>query len=111
MKIVIAGGTGQIGGVLARAFTARGDRVVVIGRGRGATVTWDGRTLGPWRAELDGADVAINLAGRSVNCRYTEDNLRAFDEVVDPKVKRVALFSGLMAVSSKVRVSAGSGVR
>jgi uncharacterized protein (TIGR01777 family) len=38
-------------------------------------VFWDGRTLGPWTAELDDADVVINLAGRSVNCRYHERNL------------------------------------
>lgn len=40
-------------------------------------VAWDGKTLGPWARELDGADVVINLAGRSVNCRYTEENLAA----------------------------------
>ena len=36
---------------------------------------WDARTLGPWAQELDGADAVINLAGRSVNCRYTKKNL------------------------------------
>ncbi|HET7501005.1 MAG TPA: DUF1731 domain-containing protein [Kofleriaceae bacterium] len=38
-------------------------------------VGWDGRTLGPWAGEIDGADVVINLAGRSVNCRYSEAHL------------------------------------
>ncbi|HKE01955.1 MAG TPA: DUF1731 domain-containing protein [Planctomycetota bacterium] len=78
MKVVIPGGTGQVGGVLARAFSARGDRVVVLSRGPstdGHVVPWDARTLGPWAAEIDGADVVINLAGRSVNCRYTDANL------------------------------------
>ena len=98
MKIVIAGGTGQIGGVLTRAFTARGDRVVVIGRGRGAMVTWDGRTLGPWSAELDGADVAINLAGRSVNCRYTEDNLRA---MLDSRVDSTRVVGAAIAAAAR----------
>jgi uncharacterized protein (TIGR01777 family) len=77
MKIVIPGGTGQLGHLLARSFRAAGDEVVVVGRGAGGdgrTVPWDGRTVGPWAAELDGADVVINLAGRSVNCRYTEAN-------------------------------------
>jgi NAD dependent epimerase/dehydratase family enzyme len=79
MKIVLAGGTGQIGGVLSRAFRARGDDLVVLSR-RGGTdgarlVEWDGRNLGPWAREIDGADVVINLAGRSVNCRYTHANL------------------------------------
>jgi hypothetical protein len=43
-------------------------------------VGWDGRTLGAWAEELDGADVVINLAGRSVNCRFTRANLR---EMID----------------------------
>jgi uncharacterized protein (TIGR01777 family) len=83
MKIVIPGGTGQVGGILARAFRARGDDVVVLSRGdpgdaSGArVVAWDGRTVGPWAGEIDGADVVVNLAGRSVNCRYTQANLEA----------------------------------
>src|SRR4051794_34762251 len=73
MKVVLAGGTGQVGAVLQRHFAVRRDEVVVLSRISG--VRWDGRTLGPWAAELDGADVVINLAGRSVSCRYTKDNL------------------------------------
>lgn len=88
MKVVLPGGTGQVGQVLARAFTETGDDVVVLGRGEpppvGRFVRWDGRSLGDWASELDGADVVINLAGRSVNCRYTEKNLKAmFDSRVD----------------------------
>lgn len=75
MKIVIPGGTGHIGTFLGRALTAAGHRVVVVGRSGG--VPWDGRTLGAWAKEIDGADVVVNLAGRSVNCRYTRENLRA----------------------------------
>lgn len=74
MKIVIAGGSGQVGRILSRVLQARGEEVVVLGRHRAQTsgrfVLWDGRTLGDWRREIDGADVVINLAGRSVNCRY-----------------------------------------
>jgi uncharacterized protein len=80
MKIVIPGGTGQIGSVLGRALLAQNHDVVVLSRsGTSAAriVPWDGRTLGPWAGELDGADVVINLAGRSVSCRYTEENLAA----------------------------------
>ncbi len=73
MKVVLAGGTGQVGQVLQRHFAVRRDEVVVLSRG--SHVRWDGRTLGPWARELDGADVVINLAGRSVSCRYTKDNL------------------------------------
>lgn len=50
----------------------------------GRVVSWDGKTVGAWASELDGADVVVNLAGRSVNCRYTEANLAAMlDSRVD----------------------------
>lgn len=78
MKIVIPGGSGQIGRVLVEALRGRGDEVVVLGRGgsgKPGVVAWDGRTLGPWADEVDGADAVINLAGRSVNCRYHKSNL------------------------------------
>ena len=75
MKVVIPGGSGHVGGILTRAFRASGDDVIVLSRGGGeGSVVWDGRTLGPWAATIDGADVVINLAGRSVNCRYHAEN-------------------------------------
>ena len=86
MKIVIAGGTGQVGAVLTRALMARGHEVVVIsrsGKSQARIVQWDGRTPGPWAGELDGADVVINLAGRSVNCRYSDANLK---QMMDSRV-------------------------
>ena len=80
MKIVIPGGTGQVGTLLARAFHSDGHEVVVLGRSPKQrdwrTVNWDGQTLGDWASEIDGSDVVINLAGRSVNCRYNEKNRR-----------------------------------
>lgn len=84
MKIVIPGGTGQVGTVLARAFVADGHEVVVLSRNPGntpwRTVRWDSQTLGDWISEIDGADVVINLAGRSVNCRYGAENRRLIME-------------------------------
>jgi uncharacterized protein (TIGR01777 family) len=81
MKIVIAGGSGQVGTMLARSFHQRGDSVVVITRTikptPWQTVFWDGLTLGDWSEALDGSDVLINLAGRSVNCRYGPANRKA----------------------------------
>jgi NAD dependent epimerase/dehydratase family enzyme len=78
MKIIIPGGSGQVGTVLARAFHADGHEVVVLSRHPGLeswrVVEWDGQTLGSWRNEIDGCDVVINLAGRSVNCRYNAMN-------------------------------------
>jgi uncharacterized protein (TIGR01777 family) len=44
---------------------------------------WDGATVGPWAEELDGADAVVNLAGRSVNCRYTAANRT---EIMDSRV-------------------------
>jgi hypothetical protein len=81
MKLVISGGSGQIGALLARAWSAQGHDVVIVSRTAPSFaarhVAWDARTLGSWVSELDGADAVINLAGRSVNCRYTPENRRA----------------------------------
>src|SRR5437764_12808234 len=78
MKIVIAGGAGHVGMILSQAFHKRGDEVVVLSRrlvpAPWRTVQWDGETLGDWTGELEGADVVINLAGYSVNCRYNQTN-------------------------------------
>ncbi|WP_075083459.1 TIGR01777 family oxidoreductase [Mariniblastus fucicola] len=76
MKIVIPGGSGQVGQLLERAFKSSGDEVVVLGRNAAdESMRWDGIGLGSWTRHVDGADVVINLAGRTVNCRYTEENL------------------------------------
>jgi uncharacterized protein len=84
MKIIIPGGTGQVGTLLARAFQRDGHEVVVLSRKPTSApwrvVTWDARSLGVWTAEFEGADVIINLAGRSVNCRYTPENRRIIIE-------------------------------
>ena len=79
MRIVIPGGSGQVGQVLARAFLRDGHEVVILTREpaakvAGRTVFWDGRTLRDWTEALEASDVVINLAGRSVNCRYTARN-------------------------------------
>jgi uncharacterized protein (TIGR01777 family) len=78
MKIVIPGGSGQVGSILCRAFSAAGHEVVVLSRAPRsapwATVTWDGRTLGAWVDAIEGADVLVNLTGYTVNCRYHQRN-------------------------------------
>lgn len=79
MKIVIPGGTGHVGGVLVRGFRKRGHDVVILSRNGGnhpQIVKWDGHNLEDWTNEIEGADAVINLAGRSVNCRYTKGNLQ-----------------------------------
>lgn len=90
MKIVIPGGSGQVGTLLARAFHGDGHEVVVLARHPKAApwrvVRWDLDDLNGWAMELDGAGVVINLAGRSVNCRYTKKNR---DEILQSRVSSV----------------------
>lgn len=85
MKIVIPGGTGQLGQVLRADFDRAGDEVVVLTRKPKAAgeIYWDAKTQGDWVAALAGADVVINLAGRTVNCRYTKENLK---QMMDSRV-------------------------
>jgi uncharacterized protein (TIGR01777 family) len=69
-----------VGTILARAFHGDGDDVVVLSRRPRVrpwrVASWDGASRGDWQREIDGSDVVINLAGRSVNCRYTTANRR-----------------------------------
>lgn len=78
MRIVLPGGSGLVGQLLARHFQEGGHHVTVLTRGPYTapwqTVHWDGEHAGPWVETLEGADVCINLAGRSVNCRYSARN-------------------------------------
>lgn len=89
-KIVLAGGSGFIGQALAKRFTAQGDGIVFLSRGKipeGAKVSalhWDGKTLGDWVGALEGADLLVNLAGKSVDCRYHERNKKA---ILDSRVE------------------------
>jgi len=81
LRIVIPGGSGHVGHMLAHYFQERGHQVTILTRGpytaNWQTVHWDGEQIGPWVETLEGADVCINLAGRSVNCRYNDENRRA----------------------------------
>lgn len=102
MKIVIPGGSGQVGTVLARAFQKDGHDVVVLSRRPDSrpwrTSSWDGATLGPWQREIDGADVLINLAGRSVNCRYNEAHRR---EILDSRVRSTRVLGEAVAAAPR----------
>ncbi|WP_341998082.1 DUF1731 domain-containing protein [Microbacterium sp. LWH7-1.2] len=78
---VVAGASGFVGGAVVRAFSQDGYDVRTIGRS-GADATWDdGRTI---RSLVDGAAVLVNLAGKSVNCRYTDANR---DEILRSRVE------------------------
>jgi uncharacterized protein (TIGR01777 family) len=91
MKIAIPGGTGQVGTLLARAFHKDGHEVIVLGRKSPKPAPWRVERWNPakvseWSDKLDGIDVVINLAGRSVNCRYTAGNRR---EILESRVESV----------------------
>jgi uncharacterized protein (TIGR01777 family) len=98
MKIVIPGGSGQVGKLLERAFLEGGDEVVVLSRSAADdSMRWDGKNPGSWPKHIDEADVVINLAGRSVNCRYTEENLK---QMMDSRVDSTRVVGEAIARSS-----------
>lgn len=82
-RIVLAGGSGFIGRHLATHLVSLGQQVVILTRNTSQIhtttpsiqeVAWDGKTLGTWARQLDGAKALVNLAGRNVNCRYHRKN-------------------------------------
>jgi uncharacterized protein len=82
-KIILAGGNGYVGTVLANYYRDLAKQVIILARtskeqdGNIKTIVWDGKTQGDWIKELPGADMLINLCGKNVNCRYTEKNKAA----------------------------------
>jgi uncharacterized protein (TIGR01777 family) len=93
--------------MLERALRAAGHEVVILSRNPDANtsaharvsrqIPWDGRTLGPWVEELDGCDVVVNLAGRSVSCRYTPENLR---QMMDSRVDSARVVGEAIAAAA-----------
>lgn len=102
MKVILPGGSGQVGTILARAFHGAGHEVVVLSRQpqpapwRG--VAWDAATLGGWASELEGADVVINLAGHSVNCRYTAKNRQ---RIIESRVESTQIVGQAIAQAAQ----------
>lgn len=80
-KIILAGGTGNLGSLLIPMFRAREDEIVVLTRHKMIKhhpqvrfIKWDGETMDDWVEEVEGADVLINLCGASINRRFTPEN-------------------------------------
>ena len=79
-KLIIAAGTGFLGQVLVEHFKNKFDEIVIFTRGEHKIlddikyVNWDAKTFSGWENELENASVLINLAGKSVDCRYTDAN-------------------------------------
>ena len=86
MKIIIAAGTGFLGKNLEKYFVEKGNEVYILTRNpkRKNEIHWDAKTLGEWKNLLEGSDVLINLAGKSVDCRYTEKNKK---EIYDSRIE------------------------
>lgn len=98
MKIVIPGGSGQVGHILARHFHQGGQEVIVLSRSPRSepwrVIEWDGRSTGEWVKQLEGSDACINLAGRSVNCRYNAENRKA---ILDSRVVTTRLLNQVLS--------------
>ena len=115
-RVVLAGGSGFLGRALATELLKRDYQVVVLTRTpreRNDGVReaeWDGEHLGEWIQFLDGAEAVVNLAGRSVNCRHTPENLR---EINESRVNSVRDVGGgnLSRDASAARLGAGRVAR
>jgi uncharacterized protein len=108
LHIVIPGGEGHLGRLLAQRFSSCGHVVTTLTRNSRSSpdpwrkIKWDGKTLGSWTQTLDGADVLINLAGRSVDCRYNAKNR---EEIVRSRVESTAVLGqALQAIRRPPRV-------
>lgn len=88
-KIVIAGGSGFLGQSLVEKFRQTGAEIVILTRGKEqqeqnvSRIHWDGKTIDKWTEQLEGSLALINLSGKSVNCRYTQQNKK---EIIDSRV-------------------------
>ena len=81
-KIVLTAANGFLGQHLLEHLSENYEILALVRKaqapkGRVRYAVWDGETPGDWQLELEGAYAVINLAGRSVDCRYTERNKRA----------------------------------
>ena len=81
-RVILAGGSGFCGHLLADTLSKNGCEVVVLTRSQkleaspARLISWDAKNMGDWARELEGAEAVINLCGRSVDCRYNETNRR-----------------------------------
>lgn len=92
-RVVVAGASGFIGRAVVASLRARGDDVTIVGRS--AAVTW--RDDAALARAVDGADVVVNLAGKSVNCRYTDRNR---DEILRSRVETTRALREAVAAAS-----------
>jgi uncharacterized protein (TIGR01777 family) len=84
-RVILAGGSGFVGRALVPALRAKGYEPLVLGRGA-TDLQWDGKRVGEWANALDGAEAVVNLTGKNINCRHTEENRR---EIISSRVDSV----------------------
>ncbi len=111
-RLILTGGSGYLGRVLHAHFAQLGWDVSVISRSKpdfpAHFVAWDGETMGDWARTIDGADAVINLAGKSVNCRYHAENKRLIRESRTKTTGLVARAIGESSSPPRVWLNASS---
>lgn len=101
-KVIIAGGTGFLGQLLARSLSVDQYEVVLLSRGISGTsaditgrfVHWDARSISGWTSELEGAKALINLTGRSIDCRHTQANRK---EIIESRIQSTRVLGQAVA--------------
>jgi uncharacterized protein len=99
-KIVLAGGSGYLGGVLADYYKNRAEKIIILSRGRHPSreniyyEVWDGKTEGGWESQLEDCDLLINLSGKNVNCRYTKKNR---EEIFSSRLESTTILGNVIA--------------
>ena len=102
-KLIIAGANGFLGRHLTRCFYSSGWDVVGLARRQQGLdsncrhVLWDGKTMGDWVSELNGATALVNLAGRSINCRHNKKNKQ---QIIDSRVDSTTVLGQAIARTS-----------
>jgi uncharacterized protein (TIGR01777 family) len=95
-KLVIAAGTGFLGQVIINHFKDKFTEIIILTRGKSEIkrnikyVKWNAKTLSGWENELENADVLINLAGKSVDCRYTDKNKK---EILSSRIDSTSILN------------------
>lgn len=102
MKIVIAGGSGYLGRIVAKHFLAKGFEVVTLSRKPFVSlpgekrILWNGEAIGSWQKELENSTLLLNLAGRSVNCRYSKKNRK---EILESRIRSTKILGEALAIT------------
>ncbi|WP_026704387.1 TIGR01777 family oxidoreductase [Flavobacterium soli] len=95
-KLIIVAGTGFLGQVLVNHFKDKFEEIIILTRGNSETkngiryVKWNAKTFTGWEKELENTDLVINLAGKSVDCRYTEANKK---EILDSRIESTKILN------------------